>query len=532
MATMNMGLLGDLFGGGTSPLSEYLTPQQQEAMNSQALLSTAAALLQAGGPSATPISLGQALGAGLQAGTSSYGKAQEGAIQQLLTRQKLDEYKRQQDIRKRLETIGMPGQPTTITPDQALAAPVSQELPAGPTVQRAGMIGQVMPAAAQDQSDALYNTYMKYAEVFSTEDPAKAKAYMDLAKTIRPTPEVIGEPYRTADGKTFQRLKTGGRIEIPTGEAPALEALGEPKEVTDASGNPVLIQRYKDGSVKTIEGFGVPREMVQMNLNNKIIWVDKNRIPANAEYLTGLSPAEAERLRLERAQLGIALDRLQLSKAEFDRGQYDRVETADGFAYVPKVPGLPIIPIAGAGGEQLTGKGASTEDQAKSAGFSLRMNQAKQIFNQPLTDPLTQQPIVDMNGKQLTLEDVFGTPSRTQAILRSIPSAGLTTGFANFFESGGRQQYRQAQENWVSANLRAESGAVLGTDEIDKEIKKYFPQTDDKPQTITQKAAARRSAEIAMQVRGGPALKAIQKAQQATQPSAGLSWDPATQSFK
>jgi hypothetical protein len=343
---------------------------------------------------------------------------------------------------------------------------------------------------------------------------------------------VIGEPYRTADGKTFQRLKTGGRIEIPTGEAPALEVVGEPKEVTDAAGNPVLIQRYKDGSVKTIEGFGVPREMVQMNLNNKIVWVDKNRIPANAEYLTGLSPAEAERLRLERAQLGISLDRLQLSRAEFDRGQYDRVETADGFAYVPKVPGLPIIPIAGAGGEQLTGKGASTEDQAKSAGFSLRMNQAKQIFNQPLIDPLTQQPVVDMNGKQLTLENVFGTPSRTQSILRGIPSAGLTTGIANFLESGGRQQYRQAQENWVTANLRAESGAVIGTDEMEKEIKKYFPQSDDKPQTITQKADARRSAELAMQVRGGPALKAIQKAQQATQPSAGLSWDPATQSFK
>ena len=58
MATMNMGLLGDLFGGGTSALSEYLTPQQQESMQRQALLSTAAALLQAGGPSATPISLG------------------------------------------------------------------------------------------------------------------------------------------------------------------------------------------------------------------------------------------------------------------------------------------------------------------------------------------------------------------------------------------------------------------------------------------------------------------------------------------
>jgi hypothetical protein len=525
MADFNMGLLGDLFGGGTSPLSEYLTPQQQEAMSRQALMSTAAALLQAGGPSSTPISLGQALGAGLQAGTGTYGKAQEGAIQQLMVRQKLDEAKRAQAAQENWKKyiLGQPGQTQPITPDQALAMP---GMPVGPTVERAELIGQPGPSVTTDNRSALTPEMRQLLAGLPAD-----KGITEAMKFMQP-PEVIGEPYRTAEGKTFQRLKTGGRIEIPTGEAPAPEVIGEPKEVTDAAGNPVLIQRYKDGSVKTIEGFGVPREMVQMNLNNKIVWVDKNRIPANAEYLTGLSPAEAERLRLERAQLGISLDRLQLSRAEFDRGQYDRVETADGFAYVPKVPGLPIIPIAGAGGEQLTGKGASTEDQAKSAGFSLRMNQAKQIFNQPLIDPLTQQPVVDMNGKQLTLENVFGTPSRTQSILRGIPSAGLTTGIANFLESGGRQQYRQAQENWVTANLRAESGAVIGTDEMEKEIKKYFPQSDDKPQTITQKADARRSAELAMQVRGGPALKAIQKAQQATQPSAGLSWDPATQSFK
>ena len=55
MATFaDMGLLGDIFGGGTSALSEYLTPQQQESMQRQALLSTAAALLQAGGPSQCP----------------------------------------------------------------------------------------------------------------------------------------------------------------------------------------------------------------------------------------------------------------------------------------------------------------------------------------------------------------------------------------------------------------------------------------------------------------------------------------------
>ena len=182
---------------------------------------------------------------------------------------------------------------------------------------------------------------------------------------------------------------------------------------------------------------------------------------------------------------------------------------------------MPIIPITGPSGEQLTGKGNVTEDQAKSAGFALRMNQAKDLFKQPVLDPMTQQPLVDANGKTVTLEQAFGAPNRYQSIMRSIPSAGLTTGIANVSESSGRQQYRQAQENWVTANLRAESGAVIGTEEMEKEIKKYFPQVDDKPPVIEQKSKARRSAELAMEVRGGPALKTIKKAQQQGQTGGG-----------
>jgi hypothetical protein len=269
---------------------------------------------------------------------------------------------------------------------------------------------------------------------------------------------------------------------------------------------------------------------VQVNLGGKIQFVDKNNIPANATYLTGMSPGEEARLKIEQANLGIALKRLKLSQDDFNRGQYDRVETADGFAYAPKVPGMPIIPITGATGEPLTGKGAATEDQSKSAGFALRMNQAKEIFNQPVLDPMTKQPMVDAKGKPLTLENAFGAPNRYQAVMRNIPSAGLTTAIANYSESAGRQQYRQAQENWVTANLRAESGAVISTDEMEKEIKKYFPQVDDKPETIKQKMDARKSAELSMEVRGGPALKTIKKAQQQSQSTGGgrLVTDPAT----
>jgi len=89
MATTDFG--GLLFGGGGSGLEDYLSAGQQDAIRNQAMLQAAAALLQAGGPSRQPISLGQALGGALQAGSAGYQQAQTGAIQNLLTRQKLQE---------------------------------------------------------------------------------------------------------------------------------------------------------------------------------------------------------------------------------------------------------------------------------------------------------------------------------------------------------------------------------------------------------------------------------------------------------
>jgi len=525
---------GLLFGGGGDGMEDYLTPKQQKAMQNQAMMQAAMSLLKSSGVRTTPISLGEALGEAYGAGTAGYQQAQQGAIQQLLMKQKLDEYKRQMAMQDAAQRIlmgdtGTAPAGTQITPQQALSAPVSAELPAGPTVARAEMIGQVMPGEAQSQQDATYDRYMKLSQLYSVSDPAKAKAYQELAKTIKPTPKVVGEPYRGEGGKFFQRTETGGRIEIPASEAPAPKPVGKIEQVTDINGQPVLAQQYDDGTIKSIEGFGLPRELVQVNLGGKIQFVDKNKIPANATYLTGLSPGEEARLKIERANLGIALKKLNLSQAEFQRGQYDRVETADGFVYVPKAPGMPVIPVMGAGGEQLPGKSSATEDQAKSAGFTLRMNQAAQIFKQPVLDPMTQKPLV-IDNKTITLEDAFGKPGRYQAILRATPSAGLTTGIANLSEASGRQQYRQAQENWVTANLRAESGAVISTDEMEKEIKKYFPQVDDEPPVIKQKVDARKSAELAMEVRGGPALKAIKKAQQQQTTGGGgrLEIDPLT----
>jgi hypothetical protein len=297
MADFNMGLLGDIFGGGTSALSEYLTPQQQESMQRQALLSTAAALLQAGGPSATPISLGQALGAGLQAGTSTYGKAQEGAIQQLLTRQKLDEYKRQMTMQENIAKIlggggaaQMPTPGAPITPDQAIGMP---GLPAGPTVQRAELIGQAAPAAPAMPANVIKaNQYRQLADVMAVSGKGEdAKRYQDMAEKLAPTfEETQGDIYFNAQGQAVQRTKTGGFKVVPSEFAPMDKPTGTPMMMTDAQGKPIQVQRYESGKLQAITDFGVPREIVLEKLGDRVIAVDKNKVTVGQQFNVGLAP--------------------------------------------------------------------------------------------------------------------------------------------------------------------------------------------------------------------------------------------------
>jgi hypothetical protein len=90
--------------------------------------------------------------------------------------------------------------------------------------------------------------------------------------------------------------------------------------------------------------------------------------------------------------------------------------------------------------------------------------------------------------------------ARTQA-LGAVPLVG------SYLESKGssvqQQLYKNAQENWVRANLRKESGAVIGADEMKDEIRTYFPQPADKPENIAQKQLLRQVTQNAMKTAAG-----------------------------
>jgi hypothetical protein len=135
-----------------------------------------------------------------------------------------------------------------------------------------------------------------------------------------------------------------------------------------------------------------------------------------------------------------------------------------------------------------------TEAEQKAAGFSQRM----ELSNQLITD-LENKLIAQGQEPNIML------PTATSQAIGSIPLVG---NFARTkITSTEQQQYRQAQENWVRANLRKESGAVIGADEMEAEIRTYFPQPGELPEVIAQKNIARQVTQEAMKTAAGTSFK-------------------------
>lgn len=99
----------------------------------------------------------------------------------------------------------------------------------------------------------------------------------------------------------------------------------------------------------------------------------------------------------------------------------------------------------------------------------------------------------------------FDPVSTTSSFLAGIPSLGLGAAAGNALLSEDQQKYKQAQEAWVRAKLRKESGAAIGVKEMEDEIKTFFPRIGDKPEVIKQKAMMRNEATKSMQKQTGGA---------------------------
>jgi hypothetical protein len=135
-----------------------------------------------------------------------------------------------------------------------------------------------------------------------------------------------------------------------------------------------------------------------------------------------------------------------------------------------------IKSVSDATADALTGK--KTEVQAKSEKFGNKMELAEKNLA-PLQDEGT------------------GYWGRS---MEAIPGG-------NIAQSENYQKYKQARDNFITALLRDESGAAIGTDEFKRYEKELFPQPGDGPGVIRQKAEARKVAIEAMKKSAGPGYK-------------------------
>jgi len=442
--------LSSLFSGGLggtpSGLDALLTEDQRKLMGRNATLSAAAALLQASGRSAVPISLGQALGSALMAGQQGYQQARAGSFQDLILGQKLKEMQTAQDLQKQVAGV-LTKPPTVLTPDQqALRAPVSEAGPFGPKVARAELAASIQPPSANELKAG---QYQQIADLYAAQGRSEdAKRYQEMSEKLNPRPEIVGQPI----------------------------------EVTDTKGNPILVQQYKDGSVKTMQGFGPKRDVVLQNLGGQTVAVNKSALKGGETFAQTMTPSEIANLDISRANLGVAQAGLGLRQQEFARSAFDRVDTPEGFFNVPKGGGV-AVPVMGPSGQLKGASGAPTEGQSNAAGFAQRMELAQSIFERL---PAGSQP---------------GMGTR---VAEAVPFVGgaLARGVV---QSADTQMYDQAAQDWIRAKLRKESGAAIGADEARQEYATYFPMVGDTPEKIAQKAEARRVVTLGMKNAAGKA---------------------------
>ncbi|APW37168.1 hypothetical protein RD110_08115 [Rhodoferax koreense] len=206
----------------------------------------------------------------------------------------------------------------------------------------------------------------------------------------------------------------------------------------------------------------------------------QNASAANSYASAGQHKAATEKIRTETGQI------INAPKGKFDAASGMLIDERAGTARPIMVDGKPM---AGRTKEL-------TEGQAKDNGYGSRMQEADSILNQ-------------LQGKY----SPASVNSRVAADNSVVPGIGMV---ANWLQSEEGQRAEQAQRDFINAILRRESGAAIAPSEFANATKQYFPQPNDKPETIKQKARNRQIAiegvfgSVPKDRRGVPSLTSAQ----------------------
>jgi len=444
MAEFNLeGLLGNVFGGGGNYLDEYLTPEQRAAMQRNAMLAASAALLKAGGESTRRIGIGEALGGAFEAGQAGYEKAQTGALTQMALKQKLDEAKKAKDLQKLIAGVfapqaatrgaaqdaGMPVNPSVARANQyrqaaqmlAMSGQGEQAMKYEDLAQKLDPRDEVQGGLTQltDQDgNPIMVQQFKSGKIQTAPGygPAREMVLQDVGGKL-----IAIDKNATATGSEFtlgmtpyQQFQTNAellklgmsreelnaklkndaqRLSISERElALAVKRFGLNEQefvrgnyqVEQAeNGNFVYVSKVPGMPSIPVPGTGGKQLSVGMTpIQQADLAMQLRRIGLSEAEFDQKVKQDALKMGISQQELGIALKRLDLSMAEFARGNYEVKEADNGtFMYVSKVPGMPAIPVMGAGGNPLT-VGISATDQARLNISLQQLGLSKQEFDQ------------------------------------------------------------------------------------------------------------------------------------------------------
>lgn len=139
------------------------------------------------------------------------------------------------------------------------------------------------------------------------------------------------------------------------------------------------------------------------------------------------------------------------------------------------------------------------ESQLKAASFAYRM--------------------IDAGNQLDSFESTEGFDPTGRGI-RLIAEGGLIGEAANRFATPEEQQYAAAASDFVTAQLRKESGAAIGDQEFERKYREFFPVPGDSDKQIAAKADRRKKAIEAMRGESGQVFGALYGQEPASESSA------------
>lgn len=177
-----------------------------------------------------------------------------------------------------------------------------------------------------------------------------------------------------------------------------------------------------------------------------------------------------------------AAGRKPLTRIEFEQAKKGRgldIELADGTR----------ISEGGAANMSLP---KMNVEQGKNTGFLIRMNDASETLNE-----------LENQGLRFWQQNADNVP----------------LGLGNYFRDPEFQRFDQARRDFVNAQLRRESGAVISDQEFENAEKQYFPVPGDSPEVIAQKRRNRENAISGVRASSGPGAGYAEQLRQPTQPA-------------